>query len=324
MSKYIKHLHASLFAAALALASAVHAQEPYPSRPVTIVVPGAAGTGVDTVARLGAQKLADVLGERVVVENVVGASGAIGVTRVTKARPDGYTLLFSFNQPITMNPHLLTNLPYDTEKELEPVSRFAQSPFVWTVNRQVPVSTFPELVAYAKSNPGKLAIGVTGFGSAGYLGAQLLSHQTGAEFLAVNYSGAITPDLLSNVVQINMAPAASVAGLLATGKVRALAQTGQKRVPGLLDVPTVAESVPGYVIDAWYGVWAPKGTPKPILEKLTAAWQRVATTPDIAQRLAGLSATPVGSSAEELADFTRKETRMWGELVKARSIKPVQ
>lgn len=300
------------------------AQESYPSRPVVLIVPGAAGTGVDTIARLAAQKLGEVFGGRVLVENVVGASGILGVQRVTRARPDGYTLLFTFNQTITMNPGLINNLPYDPDKDLEPISLFAQSPFVWMVNSDVPVKTFPEMVAHAKANPGKLAVGVTGFGAAAYLGTQLLSHHTGAEFLPVNYSGNIAPDLLSNVVQLTMSPAAVVAGLVATGKVRALAQTGTSRARNLADVPTVSEFVPGYVIDAWYSVWAPRGTPKPVVEQLTAAWKRIAALPEVGQRLMALSAAPVGSSAEELAEITRRETRMWGELVKVRNLKPVQ
>ncbi|QJW85349.1 tripartite tricarboxylate transporter substrate binding protein [Ramlibacter terrae] len=264
------------------------------------------------------------MGRPVVVENVVGASGVIGVQRVVRAKPDGYTVLFSFNQAITMNPHVVANLPYDPERELEPVSRFAESPFVWMVNSQVPVKTFPELVAHAKAHPGKLAMGVTGFASAAFLGAQLLAHQTGAEVLPVNYAGNFSADLLSNTVQLSMSPAAQVGTLVATGKVRALAQTGARRSPALADVPTVDEMLPGYVIEAWYGVWAPKGTPPAVVGQLTDAWRKVAAMPDVAERMAKLSAAPVGSTAEELRELTRRETRMWGDVVKARNIKPAQ
>jgi tripartite-type tricarboxylate transporter receptor subunit TctC len=259
-----------------------------------------------------------------VVDNVVGASGVIGVQRVVRARPDGHTLLFTFNQTITMNPHVVANLPYDPVKELEPVSRFAESPFVWMVNAQVPVRTFPELVGYAQDNPGKLAMGVTGFASAAYLGAQLLAHQTGAEVLPINYAGNFSADLMSNVVQLSMSPAAQVPALVASGKVRALAQTGARRSAGLRDLPTVAESLPNYVIDAWYGVWAPRGTPKATVAILVNALRRVAAAPEVAEQLAKVSATPVGSTAEELDDFTRKETKAWGDVVKARNIKPAQ
>lgn len=296
----------------------------YPNRPVTLVLPAAAGTGVDIVGRLAAQKLSDVLGQRVVVENVVGASGVIGVQRVTRARPDGYTLLFSFNQTITMNPHVVANLPYDPERELEPVSRFAASPFVWMVNAQVPVKNFPELVSHAKANPGKLAIGVTGFASAAYLGAQMLAHQTGAELLAVNYSGNFSADLMANTVQVSMSPAAQVPQLVASGKVRAIAQTGNKRASGLSDVPTAAETVPGFVIEAWYGAWAPKGTPAAIVGTLASAWRKIAAMPEVAERLDKLAASPVGSTPEELADLIRRETKMWGDVVKARNIIPAQ
>jgi tripartite-type tricarboxylate transporter receptor subunit TctC len=312
-------------ATALALPCGAMAQsDAYPSRPVTLILPAGAGTGVDILGRLGAQKLGELIGQRVVVENVVGASGVIGVQRVTRAKPDGYTLLFTFNQTITMNPHVVANLPYDPEKELDPVSRFAESPFVWMVNDQVPVKTFAELIAHAKANPGRLAMGVTGFASAAYLGAQLLAHQTGAEVLPVNYAGNFSADLMSGVVQLSMSPAAQVPGMLATGKVRALAQTGARRAPGLSDVPTVSEHLPGYVIDAWYGVWTPKGTPKAIVTTLTNAWRKVAALPDVVERLEKLSAIAVGSTAEELGDLTRRETRMWGDVVKARNIKPAQ
>jgi len=313
--------------AALVVASAPvlsFSESNYPNRPISLVLPAGAGTGVDIIGRLGAQKLSEVLGQPVIVENVTGASGVIGVQRVTRAKPDGYTLLFSFNQAITMNPHVIAHLPYDPQKELSPVSRFAASPFVWMVNSQVPVKTFPEFIALAKSQPGKLAMGVTGFASAAYLASQLLAYQTGAEVLPVNYVGNFSNDLMSGVVQLAMSPAAQVPSLTASGKVRALAQTGERRAAGMPDLPTASETLPGYVIDAWYGVWAPAGTPKEVIATLSAAWQKVAAMPEVKERLATLSAAPVGSTAQELADLTRTETKMWGEVVKARNITPAQ
>lgn len=296
----------------------------YPSRGITMVLPAGAGTGVDLIGRVGAQKLAEVLGRPVVVENVVGASGVIGVQRVVRSKPDGYTLLFTFNQTITMNPHVVAHLPYDPQKELVPVSRFAEAPFVWLVNAQVPIKSFTELVSYAKAQPGKLAMGVTGFGSAAYLGSQLLAHQTGAEVLPVNYAGNFSADLMSNTVQLSMSPAAQVPGLVASGKVRALAQTGAKRSSGLPDLPTVNETLPGHVIDAWYGIWVPKGTDEKTVAILSAAWQKIAAMPDVVERLAGFSTAAIGSTSDELREVTAKETRMWGEVVKARNIKPAQ
>lgn len=315
---------ALLATAAIGIPLAAFSQAKYPSRPITLVLPAGAGTGVDIIGRLGAQRLSEVLGQPVVIENVVGASGVIGVQKVTRAKPDGYMLLFAFNQTITMNPHVVANLPYDPQKELLPISEFAAAPFVWMVNAQVPVRTFPELVAYAKSQPGKLAMGVTGFASAAYLGSQLLAYQTGAEVLPVNYAGNFSADLMSNVVQLSMSPAAQVPALVASGKVRALAQTGEHRAEGMKDIPTVSETVPGYVIDAWYGVWAPAGTPKEIAATLTEAWRSVASKPEIRERLAALSAVAVGSTAEELGALSRKETKMWGDVVKARKITPAQ
>lgn len=317
-------LAALLAFAAIGAPLAAFSQAKYPSKPISLVLPAGAGTGVDILGRLGAQKLSELLGQPVVVENVVGASGVIGVQRVTRAKPDGYTLLFAFNQAITMNPHVVANLPYDPQKELAPISRFAASPFVWMVNSQVPVKTFPELVAYAKAQPGKLAMGVTGFASAAYLGSQLLADQTGAEVLPVNYAGNFSADLMSNVVQLSMSPAAQVPALVASGKVRALAQTGDRRSEGMPDVPTVKETLPGYIIDGWYGVWAPAGTPKEVVAKLTEAWRAVASMPEVKERLAAVSAVAVGSTAEELNDLIRAETRMWGDVVKARKITPAQ
>jgi len=325
MNNTARRSFATLLAtAAIGIPWASIAQTKYPSRLITIVLPAGAGTGVDIIGRLGAQKLSEVLGQPVVIENVVGASGVIGVQKVTRAKPDGYTLLFAFNQTITMNPHVVANLPYAPQKELLPISEFAAAPFVWMVNAQVPVKTFPELVAYAKSQPGKLAMGVTGFASAAYLGSQLLAYQTGAEVLPVNYAGNFSADLISNVVQLSMSPAAQVPALVASGKVRALAQTGKRRAEGLKDIPTVSETVPGYVIDAWYGVWAPAGTPKDIVATLTEAWRSVASKPEIRERLAALSAVAVGSTAEELDALIRNETKMWGDVVKARKITPAQ
>ena len=314
----------ALATAAIGVPLAAFSQARYPSRPVTLVLPAGAGTGVDIIGRLGAQKLSEVLGQPVVVDNVVGASGVIGVQKVARAKPDGYTLLFAFNQTMTMNPHVVAKLPYDPQKDLAPVSRFAASPFVWMVNSQVPVNTFAELVAHAKSHPGKLAMGVTGFASAAYLGSQLLAYQTGAEVMPVNYAGNFSADLLSNVVQLSMSPAAQVPALLGSGKVRALAQTGMRRAEGMPEVPTVNETVPGFVIDGWYAVWAPAGTPKEVVEALTRAWRSVASLPEVKERLAAVSAIAVGSTAEELTELVRTETMMWGEVVKARRIVPAQ
>ena len=325
MNKSARSFVTALVALMAALASGlVNSQEKYPSRPITLVLPAGPGTGVDVLGRTGSQKLAEVLKQSVVVENVVGASGVIGVQRVIRAKPDGYTLLFTFNQTITMNPHVVANLPYDPQRDLAPISRFAASPFVWLVNAQVPVKTFPELVSYAKANPKKLAMGVTGLASAAFLGSQLLAHQTGAEVLPVPYAGNFSADLISNVVQLSMSPAAQVPSLVATGKVRALAQTGERRAAGMSDLPTVAETLPGFVIDAWYGVWAPAGTPPEVVATLADAWKRVASMPEVVERLAGLSAVAVGSTAEELRDLTRSETKMWGEVVKVRGITPAQ
>ncbi|MET3464547.1 Bug family tripartite tricarboxylate transporter substrate binding protein [Variovorax atrisoli] len=325
MNSRRKGLRALVLTSLLGLSGLAAGQtERYPSAPVRLILPAAAGTGVDILGRIAAQYLGDVLGQPVIVENVVGASGVIGVQRVVRAKPDGYTLLFTFNQTITINPHVVANLPYDPEKDLVPISRFAESTFVWLINAQVPVTTFPELLRHAKANPSKLAMGVTGYGSAAYLGAQMLSLQTGAELLHVNYANNFSANLLSNEVQLSMSPASQVPGLLATGKVRALAQTGPRRTRGMLDLPTVSEFVPGHVIEAWYGVWAPQGTPKPTVLALSQAWMKVAAMPEVAARLEKLGAEPVGSSAEALADHARRETRTWAEVVKARGIRPSQ
>lgn len=327
MTEMTRRRVAVFFAALMAgllLPVAAVAQTAFPARQIHLVLPAGAGTGVDIIGRIGAQRLSDVLGQPVVVENVVGASGVIGVQRVTRARPDGHTLLFTFNQTMTMNPHVVANLPYDPQKDLVPVSRFAASPFVWMVNTQVPVRSLAELIDHAKARPGKLAMGVTGYASAAYLGAQLLAVQTGAELLPVNYAGNFSADLLSNVVQVSMSPAAQVPSLLASGKVRALAQTGAQRAAAMPDLPTVGETVPGFAIDAWYGVWAPAGTPADVVATLSDAWQKVAAMPDVRRQLAAVSAVPVGSSADALRTVVDDELKLWGQVVKARRIAPSQ
>lgn len=327
MTEMTRRRLAVLFAALMAgllLPVAAVAQTAFPARQIHLVLPAGAGTGVDIIGRIGAQRLSDVLGQPVVVENVVGASGVIGVQRVARARPDGHTLLFTFNQTMTMNPHVVANLPYDPQKDLVPVSRFAASPFVWMVNTQVPVHSLAELIDHAKARPGQLAMGVTGYASAAYLGAQLLAVQTGAELLAVNYAGNFSADLLSNVVQVSMSPAAQVPSLLASGKVRALAQTGAQRAAAMPDLPTVGETVPGFAIDAWYGVWAPAGTPADVVATLSEAWQKVAAMPDVRRQLAAVSAVPVGSSADALRTVVDDELKLWGQVVKARRIAPSQ
>lgn len=308
----------------LAAAPALAQSNAYPTRPVTLVLPSGPGSGVDVLGRLVGQKLSEVLGQPVIIENLPGASGVIGVMRAVRARPDGHTLLFTFNQPITMNPFTVANLPYDPLKDLVPVTRISQSSFVWVVNSQVPVKTFPELIAYAKAHPGKLAIGMPGFGSAAYLGIQLLAHQAGVDFLPVNYRTSMGPDLISNTVQLGMMPPPQVPPLLGSGKTRALASTGSRRLAAMGDLPTVSEFIPGHVIEGWYALFAPRETPPQIVSALASAWRRVAATPDVKASLATHSNELVGGTPEELTEVVHRELQMWGDLVKARNIKPAQ
>lgn len=318
------------FLAALLLASplaTVQAQDSYPTRPVRIIVPFAAGGVADLLPRAVGDKLTQQWGQPVIVENKTGASGNIGMAEGARAAPDGYTLVLAPAGNLTVNPTLFPNLPFDTERDFVAVTLLAQSPNVLVVHPSVPAKTFAELVAYAKANPGKLNFASPGDGSGAHLAGELLNLEAGIRTAHIPYKG-IAPavnDLLGGNVQMMFAGISTVLQHIKSGKLVALAIASPKRNPQLPEVPTVAESgLPGFDVTSWYGVIARAGTPPAIVDKLQRDMAAALQMEDVKARLFALGLEPVGNTPAAFAALIQAERRKWSDIVSRAGIKPLQ
>lgn len=310
----------SVFALAVAVVVGVApygaAAQSFPQRPITLVVPYPAGGGNDVLARLVADKMSHALGQQIVVENRGGAGGTIATRQVAKSAPDGYTLLIATSS-LAINPSLYPNVGYDPRKDFAPVGLLASSANVALVHPSVPASSIKELIALAKQNPGKLNFASTGSGSSVHLAAELFAIMAGIKVTHVPYrgSGPALNDLVGGHVTMMFATMPSF-GLARDGKVRALAVTGAKRSSVLPDVPTVAEAgLPGYEALLHYGLVAPAGTPRPIIDKLNAALRLALGDESLRQRLAAEGAEPLPSTPEEYAADIDHEEIKWSKIV---------
>ena len=318
-----KHLATALAAVALACAAGPSsAQDSYPSRPVKLVVPYAAGGPADMLARIVADKLGPRLGQPVVMAKNPRACGHAGGEQVARSTPDGYTLVLT---TIAHNGavKLYGKLRYDPTAELVPVVLLAESPSVLLVNDQVPVKSVAELLAYARANPGKLSYASAGNGSAMHMAAELLAYMTKIQYVHVPYRGGAPAmaDLLGGQVQLLFDSVGTSHQYIKTGKVRALAVTSPKRNPSLPDVPTLAEAgVPGYESMPWYTISAPKGVPQPVVDKLNAEINAVLKMPDVVQRLDGLGVLPIGGTPADAQRRNETETRKWSAVIDAAGI----
>jgi tripartite-type tricarboxylate transporter receptor subunit TctC len=309
---------------AVTLLSAASAED-YPVRPITLVVPYAAGGGNDVMARIVAEKMGRSLGQQIVIENKGGAGGSIATRQVAKAAPDGYTLGLGGTGTHAINPTLYANVGYDPRKDFAPVGLIATSALVVLVNTSVPAKTIPELIALAKSEPGKLNYASAGVGSGIHLGAELFATMAGIKLTHIPYKGsspALT-DLIGGHVAIYFSSLPPAIALIKEGKVRALAVTGPKRSPLLPDVPTVAEAapLPGYEAVLHYGIVAPAGTPRPIIDKLSAVLKAALAQDEVRERIAADGAELLSTTPEEYAaDIDREETK-WSKVVKVSGAK---
>jgi tripartite-type tricarboxylate transporter receptor subunit TctC len=313
---------AALGLALLAATSA--AAQDYPSRPITLIVPYAAGGGNDVMARIVAEKMTRSLGQQIVIENKGGAGGSIATRQVAKAAPDGYTLGLGGTGTHAINPTLYPNVGYDPRKDFAPVGLIATSALVVLVNTSIPAKTIPELIALAKRDPGKLNYASAGVGSGIHLGAELFATMAGVKLTHIPYKGsspALT-DLIGGHVAIYFSSLPPAIALIKEGKVRALAVTGPARSGLLPDLPTVAEAaLPGYESVLHYGIVAPAGTPRPIIEKLNAAMQAALAEPDVRERIIADGAEPLPGTPEDYAaDIDREETK-WSQVVKVSGAK---
>ena len=303
---------------------AVAAAPAYPTKPVRVIVPFAAGGGADVIARMVFAKVTEKLGKSFVIDNRGGAGGITGTDAVAKAAPDGYTLLLGQTGPNAINPALFDKLPYDPIRDLAPVTQLTSYPYVIVVNPSVPAKTLKELVAIAKQKPGSISFGTAGMGSSGQLAAELLMRSADIKMEHIPYKGAgpALVDTVGNVVSLTFGDAASATPLVNSGRLRALAVTGAHRSRLLPDVPTVAEGgYPGAQALAWHAVYAPARTPVDIIRKLNLELVAVLKDPEVREKLDKDGIEPVGSSPEAFGAYTRAEIKKWRDLVKAANIK---
>lgn len=311
-------------AASLLLETGI-AAERYPVRPMRMIVPFPPGGGTDIMGRLMAAKLSESLGVQVVVDNRGGAGGIIGTELAARANPDGHTLLLGSVSTISINPSLYKKLPFDTLKDLAPISLMASTPSVLVVSASLPVKSVQELIALAKSKPGQLNFASAGIGTSHHLGGELFRVTTGIDVVHVPYKGtapAVT-DLVAGRASMMIANMPAVLPMIKAQKLRPLAVTSLQRSPLMAELPTVAGSgVPGFEVIIWYGVLAPAGTPKPLIARLSREVGKVVAMPDVVERLAVQGAEAVASTPEAFAKRIRDDMGKWGKIVKISGARP--
>lgn len=290
----------------------------YPAKPIKIVVPYPPGGFNDTLGRTFAAKFAEEWGQPAIVENKPGANTLIGSDYVAKAAPDGYTLLIvAF--PFAVTPSLIKNMPYDTVKDFAPVALAAQSPNLLVVNPSLPAKTVAELVAMAKAKPDSLSYASTGNGSSNHISMELFKSLAGVRIVHIPYKGsapAVT-DLLGGQVHVMFDNAPNVLHQVKAGRLRGLAQTGATRSSIAPDLPTVAEAgVPGYELTVWFGLVAPAGTPREVIQKLNAEVLKILAMPDVRERFLSQGVEPLGSTPEQFGDHIKAQMAKWGKVVR--------
>ena len=311
---------ATLLAASWSLPAS--AQDAWPSKPVRLVVPFAPGGSTDVIARMMAQKLTELWGQTVVVDNRAGAGGNLGADIVAKSPADGYTLLFASGS-ITINPQLYKRMPFDTRKDLVPITNVASGPMLVVVPDDSPTKTVKDLIAIAKAKPGTLNFGSAGVGSQVHLAGENFADAAGIDIVHVPYKGEAPAytDLMAHQTQMMVGNFAAASALLGKGRLRALAVTGRQRSPLLPDVPTVAESgLPGFENTGWFGLLAPAGTPPAVLEKVQRDSLKVLAATDTKARLYVQGMTPVGNTPAEFAKAMDDESQHWATVVKNRKL----
>lgn len=307
------------------LAAVASAAEDYPSKPITMIVPFTPGGGTDIMARLVADKLSRALGKPVLVDNKPGAGGTIGTELAARAEPNGYTLMMGSVSTISINPSLYKNLATNPLKDLTPVGIFASTPSVLAVPNSLPVNSVQELVSYAKRNPGKVNFGSAGSGTSHHLSGELFKMQTGIDAQHIPYKGSAPAlmGLMRGDVQILIANMPSLKPAIDGKQIRALALTSLERSPRFPQMPTVAEGgLPGFEVVVWYGIFAPRGTPDPVVLRLNSELRKLALLPDVQQKLADEGADPVTATPQEFERRIRSDYEKWKKVVDASGARP--
>jgi len=304
-----------------ALCSAAAAQT-YPTKTVRMIVGYPPGGPTDVLARIVSQKLTQAWGQQVIVDNRPGASGMIGAEFTARAAPDGYTLLMV---PVTyaVTPSLFSKMTYDVEKDLAPVAQVAAAPFILVVHPTLPVKSVKDLITLARSRPGQLNFASASTGGMPHLAGELFNSMTGVKMVHIPYKGAApaTTDLLSGQVTLMFNNMLSAMPQVKAGRLRAVAVTSLTRSAAAPELPTIAETVPGYEANGWYGAFAPAATPKDLINRVNAEMNRIMKMPDVTQRLAGDGVEAVGTTPEQFGAYLKQEVAKWGKVVKASGAK---
>ncbi|WP_237380511.1 tripartite tricarboxylate transporter substrate binding protein [Cupriavidus sp. SW-Y-13] len=317
----------SMACIAVASGAAVAQAGNYPSRPITIVVPFSAGGGVDAMARVLAEKLRTTLGQSVVIENKGGGSGMIGAQAVVKAQPDGYTLLMGSAGETAINPYVFKNrMQYAPQTDLLPISLVVKVPNVVVVNPSLPYKTVDELVAYAKANPGKVRYGTSGVGNPQHLSGELMARQAGVQLTHVPYRGASNQllDVIGGNIEMTFVSLAGARQFIKDGKVRAIGITSQGKSVLAPDIPAISDStsLKGYSLENWFGLFAPKGTPAPVIARLNGAVVEALKDPGLSTRLKELGGNPTPMSPDQFAAFIKQDAAKFAKIVEDAKITP--
>jgi tripartite-type tricarboxylate transporter receptor subunit TctC len=291
----------------------------YPDKPIRLIVPQAAGSATDTVARIMSAELGKELGQQIVIDNRPGGALTLGIDLTAKSDPDGYTIGMGPIGALAINRHMVAKLPYDIERDLQPIALVTRGHLLLAVSPTLPFKSVQEIIDYAKANPGKLLNASSSNGSPGHVGGELFKYMSGTDIVHVPYRGgaAAINDLIAGRVHLMFESLNSIAPHARSGTVRALAVSGARRSPGFPELPTVAEAgVPGYDAPTWSGVIAPAGVPRPIVDKLNAGINRAIESQAFRDRFAMIGDEPAGGTPEEFAEVIRKDSAKWGDVVR--------
>jgi tripartite-type tricarboxylate transporter receptor subunit TctC len=304
---------------ALAASVELHAQEAWPTRPVTLLVPQAAGGANDTVARAFAQRLSVAIGQPVVIENRTGAGGNVGTAAAARAPRDGHTLMLTAQSAQTINPALYRNPGFDPIKDFEPVMTVATAPYLLVANPRFPASTLKELIDYARPRPGRIDYASAGNGTLNHLLGVMLNQRADLHLVHIPYRGAAAAatDVVAGQVPITFGSFPGVMPFVKSGQLKVLGVATEKRTRLAPELPTLHESVPGLHANSWYGLFAPAGTPRAIVDRIAEQGNKVLSQPDFAERLAGQGAEVAGSTPAELTRLLQDDLKLWAGIVKA-------
>ena len=322
----MRHCSILRYAAAMliALSGTAFAADGYPAKPIRMIVPFAAGGGADIVGRLIAQKVSEEWGEQIIVENRAGAAANIGAALVAKSEPDGYTLLFTGPNHST-NVSLYDNLTYDPVRDFAPVALLTSAPYILVSNPEFPARSVSDLIKLARAQPGKIAYGSAGNGTAGHLAMELLKSTAGIDMIHVPYKGSapMLNDLIGGRVSVAFDNILSSSQFIKAGSLRALATSGASRAPSMPDTPTVAESgLPGFDVTVWQGLLAPAGTPPEVVALLNKKFVAALHAPEVTARLAAMNIELTGGTPTQFAEFLRADIAKWARVIKASGARP--